>query len=162
MPVPIPNEITFVLIITELDTLVRSVREWLIFLSMVDAIWITIVSIGSGNILMPHSTKPLPEPMLNCHQWNPVASTWRQIDWKYIFKTSNKKMFLKDACFTIAATFLNSSWPTGTMWWQTSGSTLAQVMACYLLAPSHFLNQCWLVISEVQWHSYENNFTRDT
>ena len=28
------------------------------------------------------------------------------------------------------------------------GSTLAQVMACYLLAPSHYLNQCWLTIKE--------------
>ena len=34
------------------------------------------------------------------------------------------------------------------------GSTLAQVMTCCLMAPSHYLNQCWLIISEVQWHSY--------
>ena len=38
------------------------------------------------------------------------------------------------------------------------GSTLAQVMAqvmawC-LTAPSQYLNQCWLIISEVQWHSH--------
>ena len=33
-----------------------------------------------------------------------------------------------------------------------SGSTLAQEMACCLMAPSHYLNQCWL-ISEVEWHS---------
>ena len=30
-----------------------------------------------------------------------------------------------------------------------SGSTLAQVMAWCLMAPSHYLNQCWLLISEV-------------
>ena len=35
-----------------------------------------------------------------------------------------------------------------------SESTVAQVMACWLTAPSHYLNQCWLIISEVQWHSY--------
>ena len=35
-----------------------------------------------------------------------------------------------------------------------SGSTLAQVMACCLTAPSHYLNQCWLIISEVQSHVY--------
>ena len=29
------------------------------------------------------------------------------------------------------------------------------------MAPSHYLNQCWLIISEVQWHSYQGNFTRD-
>ena len=27
-------------------------------------------------------------------------------------------------------------------------------LACWLTAPSHYLNQCWLIISEVQWHSY--------
>ena len=33
-------------------------------------------------------------------------------------------------------------------------------MACCLTAPSHYLNQCWL-ISEVMWRSCEDNFTRD-
>ena len=32
-------------------------------------------------------------------------------------------------------------------------------MACYLTAPSHYLNQCWLFINEVRWHSDESNFT---
>ena len=48
----------------------------------------------------------------------------------------------------------NSLWPNDATWQQRSGSTLAQVMACCLTAPSHYLNQCWLIISEVQWHSY--------
>ena len=30
-----------------------------------------------------------------------------------------------------------------------------------LTAPSHYLNQCWLIISEVKWHSYYRNFSRD-
>ena len=33
-----------------------------------------------------------------------------------------------------------------------------QVMACYLMAPSHYLNQCWLIITEVQWRSSEGKF----
>ena len=33
-------------------------------------------------------------------------------------------------------------------------------MACCLTAPSHYLEQSWLIISEVQWHSYQGNFTR--
>ena len=32
-------------------------------------------------------------------------------------------------------------------------STLAQVMASCLMAPSHYLSQCWLMISEVLWHT---------
>ena len=42
-----------------------------------------------------------------------------------------------------------------------TGSTLARVMARCLTAPSRYLNQCWLTISKVQWHSSESDFTRD-
>ena len=41
------------------------------------------------------------------------------------------------------ATFINSLWPCDTIWWRRSQSTLAKVMACCLMAPSHDLNQCW-------------------
>ena len=37
---------------------------------MATEIW---VNIGSGNGLVPDSTKPLPEPMLTNHQWSPVT-----------------------------------------------------------------------------------------
>ena len=40
------------------------------------------------------------------------------------------------------------------IWWHGSGSTLAQVMAWCLTAPSHYLNQCWLIINEILWHSF--------
>ena len=40
-----------------------------------------------------------------------------------------------------------------------SGSILAQIIACCLMTPSHYLNQCWLLISEVFWHSPEDSFT---
>ena len=33
---------------------------------------------------------------------------------------------------------------------------------CCLLAPSHYLNQCWLTISEVKWQSPKGNFIGDT
>ena len=49
--------------------------------------------------------------------------------------------------------WVNSLWPSDVIWWQGSRLTLAQVMACCLTAPSHYLNQYWLIISEVQWHS---------
>ena len=55
----------------------------------------------------------------------------------------------------------NSLWPSDAIWRQRSGSTLAQVMACCLRAPSHYLNQYWLIISEVQRHSPGSNFIRD-
>ena len=56
---------------------------------------------------------------------------------------------------------IKSLWPSDAIWRQKSGSTLAQVMACCLTAPSHYLNQCWLIISKVKWYSSDSNFTRD-
>ena len=57
---------------------------------------------------------------------------------------------------------VNSLWLNDVQWREKTGSTLAQLMACCLTAPSHYLTQCWLIISNVQWHSPEANFTRDT
>ena len=33
-------------------------------------------------------------------------------------------------------------------------------MACDLTTPSHYLNQCWLIISKVQWDASKVNFMR--
>ena len=57
--------------------------------------------------------------------------------------------------------FIHSLWPSDTIFWHRSGSTWVQVMACCLTAPSHYLNQCWLIISKALWHSSEGNFTGD-
>ena len=43
-----------------------------------------------------------------------------------------------------------------------SGSTSTLVMACCLTAPSHYLNQCWLSMDWVLWHSPESNFMVST
>ena len=43
----------------------------------------------------------------------------------------------------------NTLWPNDAIWRQRSGSILAQVMTCYLMAPSHYLNQCWLIGASV-------------
>ena len=50
--------------------------------------------------------------------------------------------------------WFNSFWPSDAIWRHRSESTLDQVMACCLTAPSHYLNQCWL-ISKVPWHEFE-------
>ena len=44
-------------------------------------------------------------------------------------------------------TYSNSLWPSDSLWGHWSGSTLAQVMACCLMAPNHYLIQCWLIKS---------------
>ena len=61
--------------------------------------------------------------------------------WKYVYVSSNK----------FGATMVQ-------LWCHKAGSTSAQVMACCLTAPSHCLNQCWQIISEVLWNSPQGNF----
>ena len=56
---------------------------------------------------------------------------------------------------------VNSLWPSDAIWRQGFRSTLVQVMACCLTAPSHYLNQCWLIITKVQWCSSKGNFAWD-
>ena len=75
---------------------------------------------------------------------------------------NSKEAYLKCVSNGVTSLCINSLWPSDTIWWHKSGSTLAQVMACCLMAPSHYLNQCWLIISKVQWHSSECKFTRDS
>ena len=43
--------------------------------------------------------------------------------------------------------------PGDAICWHITGLTLAQVMACCLAAPSHYLNQCWFVIIEINHYS---------
>ena len=76
-----------------------------------------------------------------CHE--PMTSAKIPNDWKNL--STNLVPF-------------NSSRPSDAIWWQWSWTTLAQVMACCLTAPSHYRNQCWLIIRGVLWHSSENSF----
>ena len=55
----------------------------------------------------------------------------------------------------------NSLGPSDAIWRQGFRSKLFQVMVCCLRAPSHYLNQCWFIISEVQRHSQWRNFIQD-
>ena len=54
---------------------------------------------------------------------------------------------------------VNSLWPSDAIWRHRFSSLLAEVMACCLTASAQYQNQCWLLISEVLWHSHGNNFT---
>ena len=62
---------------------------------------------------------------------------------------SNYKLFQFTVLSHTWFHIVNSLRPSDAIWRQRSGSTLAQVMACWLTAPSHHLNQCWVIISAV-------------
>ena len=110
------------------------------------------VNTGSGNGLLPCTTKPILEPKLIDHQWGPMIT----ISWQSHNRNLSHQFslfYLSKIPFKSPRGWVNSLWPSDAIWWQRSGSTLAQVMACCPTAQSHYLNQCWLIISEVQRHS---------
>ena len=76
----------------------------------------------------------------------------RHVSWGYC-----SVKWLRKQCCENSKKFINSLWPSDTICRHRSGSTFAQIMACWLRAPSHYLNQRWLFISKVQWYSRECN-----
>ena len=79
---------------------------------------------------------------------NHIQEVWKynqQLDSQYDGTTACLMMGISLAVHLCVITvIINSLWPSDATWRQRSGSTLAQVMACCLTAPSHYLNQCWL------------------
>ena len=76
-------------------------------------------------------------------------------------KLSQSNIFISFVCmYNIILYKFSSFWPSDPVRRQGTESTLAQVMACCLTTPSHYLNQCWLIISEVLWHSLEGIIMR--
>ena len=55
----------------------------------------------------------------------------------------------------------NWLWPSDDIWPNKFGSTIALVMVCCFMAPSHYIKQCWLLFSKVFWYSPEVNFIVD-
>ena len=131
-----------------------------------DAIWWLI----SGSILAQVMAWCLTAPS---HYLNQCSLTilrspgiHSRVMFTWILKISTPKLYLEIYTFEITATSprerVNSLWPSDVICRQGSRSTLAQVMACCLTAPSHYLNQYWLMISEVLWHSADKKFTENT
>ena len=54
---------------------------------------------------------------------------------------------------------LNALVPCNVIWLHRILSTLVQVVSWCLMAPNYYLNQSWLTISKVQWHSPVDNST---
>ena len=122
-------------------------------------------------------TCPCPWYMLLVHKFSYICGHqyWEQVSWAWICNYIPQYLWnvIKYSCLRYlllalrhilcCRTFLfNSLWPNDSIWQHRSRSTLAQVMACCLMAPSHYLNQCWLIFSKVKWHSVEGNLTRDS
>ena len=86
---------------------------------------------------------------------------WNQffIEFELWWKWALNQWLLSSLVYIIRLTeriYFNSLWPSDAIWRHKSGSTLAQAMACCLTASYHYLNQCWLISSEVKYHSTES------
>ena len=87
----------------------------------------------------------------------------RDMRWELARRQKVKNLIVWLKCTnSLRVHWANSLWPNDAIWHHRIGSKLAQVMVCCLTAPSHCMNQCWRLISEVLWHSPENNFTSCT
>ena len=92
-----------------------------------------------------------------------VSIWWRHYEMQMYFCASAKWFNMQG---------VKSLWPSDAIWWHSSRSTLAQVMAALaqaitgsgnslvLTAPSHNLNQGWLIIKDGLWHLALSNFIK--
>ena len=91
----------------------------------------------------------------------------KQIIWNYWWLIAKKHWKIKVRAYLIVymtvrdTASINLLWPNDAIWRYISGSILPLVMACCLKASSHYMKQSSLIISKVQWHLSECNFTRD-
>ena len=67
-------------------------------------------------------------------------------------------------CLPYTFTGLNSPppSPSAACMCQWTGSVLVQIMACRLLAPSHYLNQCWVIVNWTIRNKLQWNFNQNT
>ena len=111
---------------------------------------------GKSTVYSSCSDRPLP------YLWGESTS-----DWWFPFTNGRGKR-----CHAISSSWvtptprrhwfnINSLWPSDTIWRNITGSTLAQVMACCLTPPSHYINHLWTTINEVLCHSSEGNLTEN-
>ena len=140
---------------------------------------ISWLNTGSSNGLLPDDTKPPPESMLIIHyndvvmsalasqstgfsivclrigsgadQWNikaprhwPLCGEFTGDRW-----ISRTKGQLRGKCFHLMTSSCNIHPIPDAIWRHGSWSTMVYVMAWCLAAPSHYLYQCWPIISEI-------------
>ena len=115
----------------------------------------------NGRILIQISLKFVPRSSNDNKSALVQVMAWRQTGDKPLSEQMLTQ-FTDTYIWSSRGRWVNSLGPSDAIWRQRSGSPLAQVMACCLTAPSHYLNQCWLFISKVKWRSSKDNFTRDT
>ena len=74
--------------------------------------------------------------------------------------------YLQNGGYSIQVSIVNALWTVyAIQQYRTCSTVILVIMACCLATHSHYLHQCWFIITDVVWHSSENKFTsnaRDT
>ena len=83
-------------------------------------------------------------PMWDSHKPNNSSMTLSGEQYK-----AQVKHVLSPPVYSNRVILINSLGSGGAILRWRSWSTLVQVMACCLTAPSHYLNQCWLIVRKV-------------
>ena len=121
-----------------------------------------ITCIGSGKNLAPNRWQAIPWISDDPVERSMCATRPQWVNWKitidFMYMYIHVSYIYASDDLYLLHTNINSLWPSDAIWRQLSGSTLAQVMACCLTAPSHYLNQCWLIFKGTLWHSPVSNF----
>ena len=112
---------------------------------------------------MPCGNKPLLEPMLNYHQWGPVAFTWR---WYYRknFKVPMPKMTLKNWHIWHFSNFQRVNDKTLRIFYSQNGRLFAQkiCIASLFLIKLNFEWIKWTLIKIMAWcHQVTNKVEQD-
>ena len=112
------------------------------------------------------SARPPARPPGPWRQYPSSPEGWGVTNFWYIGHPTIKRRWLWDSFISIAENCILLQEPRVFIYIYItrayiyiSWSTLAQVMAWCLMAPSHYLNQCWLIIKDILWHTPNTDFT---
>ena len=92
-----------------------------------------------------------PPPVFSNIWWNSARSLVWAVTWWYMYSrkfkpNENVINALKQKVLDMYTHWhVNPLWYSDAIWQLRSGSTLAKLTVCCLTAPSHYLNQCWLI-----------------
>ena len=136
----------------------RSVNVYVLLKMILYTIQTHIDNTHVSNVTSVDKEHNLPLPISVSSRWHRNVDIW-SID--TIDNVSMRRYVMIRKCMVRSGRRLfKSLWPSDAIWRHRSGSALVQVMACYLTASSHYLNQCWLIISYFQWQSPVGNLTK--
>ena len=95
-----------------------------------------------------------PDPKLPTREHLPVYLICVRVLYCHLSQNPTHLQFMN----TYRYVYVNTLWPSDVIRRLDLDQPLAQVMACCLTAPSHYLNKCWLVMTSVLWHSPGSKF----